>query len=125
MAATTVLETAFRSTLADAIDTAVGATGHIKFETSGDAEVADIVLGNPAFGSASSGVITLEASTEDSNCTAGTIEHASLYANTTKLAEFNCTATGGGGTFTMSSLALETGDTLSIASFTITVPSGA
>ena len=49
------LETTMRNAIADAVDTLVGTSATMEFQTSGDVEVATLTLGNPAFGAASSG----------------------------------------------------------------------
>jgi hypothetical protein len=77
------LETNLRNALADAIDDLVNTgagTANLKFETSGDAEVATINFNNPAFGAAATGVITLQGTPlQDSSATGGTVAQFSIY----------------------------------------------
>jgi hypothetical protein len=80
------LETGLRSAIADAIDTYVnaGTAPELVFETSGDTEVATIVLdATNAFGAASSGVITMTGQPiQDTNATGGTVAQFSIYRQT-------------------------------------------
>jgi hypothetical protein len=121
------LETAARNAACNAIvDLIDGETdaGVLKFETSGDVEVATITFAATAFGAAATGVATAAATTDDSSATGGTVAQFSIYAGggDTKILEGTVTATGGGGDITMSSLAVTAGDTVSLDSLTITMP---
>jgi len=114
-------ETAVRDVLADAIDAAVNAagTGNCVFDTSGDVEVATVVLSATAFGASSSGTITLAATTDDTSATGGTV--AKFFFETganTRIFGGTVTLPAGGGDMEMSSLAVGAGDTVSITSFT-------
>lgn len=116
------LETAFRSVIADAVDTEIGAAGFLQFETSGDVEVATITFGNPAFGAASSGVITMSGQPlQDTSATGGTIAQFSIYkSGPTKLLEG--TVSTSGADINLSSLSPAATDTVELTSFTITCP---
>jgi hypothetical protein len=118
------LETGLRDDLANQIDDSIntGGAGNLKFETSGDVEVATINFQNPAFGAAATGVITLQGTPlEDSNADAGTIEHFSIYAgSTTKQLEGVVLVAGGD--INITSLVIASGDTIELTSFSITVP---
>ena len=114
-------ETAVRNTLADAIDAAVNAagTGNCVFQTSGDAEVATIVLSATAFGAASSGTITLASTTDDTSATGGTVSKFKFETGAnTRIFGGTVTPVAGGGDMEMSTLSVGAGDTVSITSFT-------
>lgn len=120
-----VLETALRDVLADAIDNELNtgaSTANMKLETSGDVEVATINFQNPAFGNASTGVITLNGvPLEDSNATGGTVAQFSLYdRDGTKQLEGVVAVSGQD--LDLSSLSVGATDTVELTSFTITVP---
>jgi hypothetical protein len=126
MATTELTETTVNY-LANAFDDLVnsGAAQTLVFETAADDAVATITLNaTAAFGDAVAGVLTLESSTPDADTAAGTVEHASLYEDAVKLAEFDCTATGGGGSITMADLDFLEHDTLTMGAFTVTVETG-
>lgn len=116
------LETGLRNVLADAIDTEVGAAGFLQFETSGDVEVATITFGNPAFGAASTGTITLSGTPlSDTNATGGTVAQFSIYkSGPTKLLEG--TVATSGADINITSVAIAATETVTLTSFTITVP---
>lgn len=119
-----ILETAVRNlacdAIVDSIDAGTGA-GYIQFETSGDVEVATLTCSDPAFGSAAAGVATAAAITSDTNATGGTVAQASWYdSDNTKRWE-NTVATSGA-EITISSTTIGAGDTVSMSSFTVTVP---
>lgn len=115
------LETGLRNVLADAIDTEVGAAGYLQFETSGDVEVATITFGNPAFGNAANGTITLNSTTDDTNATGGTIAQFSIYkSGPTKLLEG--TVSTSGADINITSTSISAGTTVQLTSFSITVP---
>ena len=69
----TTARNALCNTAVDLLDTGSGrATGALVFQTAASAEVATLLLSNPAFGAASNGSATAAAITEDSNATGGT-----------------------------------------------------
>jgi len=92
----------------------------VQFHTTAHAVVANCSLGSPAFGSPSSGVLTAEPITSDTNTAAGTVAHAHLYEGATELCTFivGVSATE----IVLSSLVFAAGDTLSMSSLTITMP---
>jgi len=118
-----VLETATRGVMGVSITTLVqtgAGAANIKFETSGDVEVATCNLAGTSFTGAS-GVLTAGAISDDTSATGGTIEHVSMYnKNGDKVAEFTCAVSAS--EFTISSLLIGAGDTIGCSSFTITVP---
>lgn len=117
-----ILETGLRNVLADAVDTEVGTAGFLQFETSGDVEVATIPFGNPAFGAAATGVITLNGTPiQDTSATGGTTSQFSIYkSGPTKLLEG--TVATSGADINISSTVIGAGDTVELTSFTITMP---
>ena len=119
------LETGLRNTLADAIDTHIntgGGTAQLKFETSGDVEVATIDLQNPAFGAAATGVITLAGTPlSDSSATGGTVAQFSIYdRGATKVLEG--TVSTSGADINITSVSVAATEVVQLTSFTITVP---
>lgn len=118
--------TAARNVIADsAVDLldvgTTNASARVVFRTSGSAEVATLIMSNPAFGSAASGVATAGAITADSNATGGTIDHAVLTDR-----DNNVVITGtvglSGAEINLSSLSVSAGDTVTLTSLTYTGP---
>ena len=108
--------------IVDLVDAGAGA-GTLKFETTGDVEVATLTFSDPAFGAAATGVATASAITSDTSATGGTVAQASFYdSDTNKVLECSVTASGGGGDIILSSLAVGATDTVSCSSLTVTVP---
>lgn len=122
-----VLETPTRTALADAlgglIDTGTTETGgKLVIETSADAEISLHRFSNPFDGGASSGVITMsDAPKDDTSASAGTAAQFSIYdRDDTKILEGVVAVTGED--LDLSSLAVGAGDTVSLTSFSLTVP---
>jgi hypothetical protein len=116
------LATAMRNAIADAVDTEIGTTATIEFQTSGDVEVATISLGNPAFGAASSGTITMTGQPlSDTNATGGTMAKFRIKSggSTEKIAG---TVGTSGADINFTGVAVSAGDTVELTSFTITCP---
>ena len=117
--------TSVRNTVADAvvdlIDAGAGA-GTIQFQTSGDVEVATLTYSDPAYGAAAAGTATANSITSDTNATGGTVAKSRHYdSNTT---EVFATAVGTSGSdINLSSLAVGSGDTVSMSSLTYSAPS--
>ena len=127
------LVNALRDTLADAIDTDIGATGFARFYTTAlGTLLASAALSSPAFGAAATGVITLDvtpAVEDTSPAAAGTAVRLTFYLNNSDAAglwrlQFGI-ATSGSPDVTMSNNVIATTDTVQISSLTITVPAGA
>ena len=126
------ISTTLRNTLADAIDTAVGTTGFVRFYTSGLASLlASAACNNPAFGAAATGTITLDvtpAVEDTSPAAAGTCVRMGLYASTAATSGafvvMMGVATSGAPDVTMSNNVIATTDTVQVSSLTITVPAG-
>jgi len=121
--------TAVRTTLADAaVDTlnvgSADASGDLRINTSGDVQVALLVLSNPAFGAASSGTATAAAITSDTNAAGGTAAKAVLRnRDNTNCINCSVTASGGGGDIIISNTTVGVGDTVSCSSLTYSAPS--
>lgn len=122
---------ALRNTLADAIDTDIGATGFVRFyNTALTTNIASIALANPAFGAASTGTITLDVTPalQDATPAAGTVGRIGLYQNSTGAAGtwrvLLGVATSGTPDVTMANNVVATTDTVELSSLTITVPAG-
>jgi len=120
-----ILETATRNELADAFDTAVNTgsgTATAVIETVGDVALATINLQNPAFGAASSGVITLAGVplSDTSADSTGTAAQMSIYDRDGAKV---CESTEGS-ELTMSSTSITSGETVNLTSLTVTVPVG-
>jgi hypothetical protein len=121
-----------RTILADAIDTAIGATGKARFYSAVPGTLlASANCNNPAFGSAATGVITLDvtpAVEDTSPAAAGTCTRLGFYIDATVTASnFEVllgVATSGGPDVTMANNVIATTDTVQISSLTITVPAG-
>lgn len=96
-------------------------SGTIVFETSGNAEVATVTLGSPAFGDAAAGVATANAITDDTNTNAGTVDHAHLK-NSGGTVVADLTVSTSGADVNLTSLTFAAGETLSVTSATITMP---
>ena len=118
-------ETAIRDTFANAVDDAcnVSFPGSLVFQTSGDVEVATLVLADTAFGPSSSGVITAGTINEDADATGGTVAKFKFEDGSGTPARVfggTVTATGGGGDIELSSLSITATDKVSMTSFTYT-----
>jgi len=122
------LSTAARNAACDAIvDLAdVGTTdanGDLVIMTAGDVEIATLALSDPAFGASVSGVSTANTITSDTNATGGT---AALFKvvdkDNTEVWRGTVGATGSGADLELSALVIGAGDTVTVTSFTFTVP---
>lgn len=121
------LETLLRDDLANQIDTTInaGTAPELVFETSGDVEVATILLDTTnAFGAAATGVITMTGQPRsDTNATGGTTVQFSIFQNisqTNKVLEG--TVATSGADINISSTVIGATDTVELTTFTITVP---
>ena len=122
-----ILELVLQNILANAIEAEISTgagTSNLTFETSGDSEVATIDFQNPAFGSATAGVITLLGVTlSDSSATGGTTVQASIFdRDGTKQAEL--TVGTSGTEIIISSTVIAATDQVDLTALTITVPTG-
>jgi hypothetical protein len=92
-------------------------------QTSGGTAVATLTFSNPAFGSASSGVATASAITQDSSAAGGTAAKAELrQGGATPVVLCSVSATGGGGDIQLNNATITAGQTVSITSLTYTAP---
>jgi hypothetical protein len=124
---TLVLETTMRDALANEIDNRInsGTAPELVFETSGDVEVATIILDpTNAFGSAATGVITMTGQPKsDTNATGGVTVQFSIYINVSQSGkELEGTVGTGGQDIVISSTTVGATDTVELTTFTITVP---
>jgi hypothetical protein len=118
---TTALQNAIANAIDDAVNTGSG-TAQFILETSGDAEVAAFDLQNPAFGAASSGLITAAGvPIQDADAAGGTIAQASLYdRDGAKLLE--SVAATSGQEVTVSSTTVAADEVVTLTALTIQVP---
>lgn len=120
-----VLETPARDDLANEVDNSInvgGGTAVLKFETSGDAEVATIDLQDPAFGAASVGVITMAGQPiSDASATGGTVAQFSIY-DKAGAKQLEGTVATSGGDINLTSLVVAATEEVELTTFTITQP---
>jgi hypothetical protein len=121
------LTTNARNALADAFDADVNSgagTARFVLETSGDVEVASFDLQNPAFGAASTGVITLQGvPLTDPTAAGGTIAQASLYDRDAGKVCESVAATSAAEVI-VSSTTVGVGEQVTLTSLTVTIPVG-
>ena len=121
------LATVLRDDLANQIDDSINAgstdaNGDLKFETSGDVEVATIQFQDPAFGAASTGVITMAgAPLSDTNATGGTVAQFSIY-DRDNVKQLEGVVLTSGGDINLTSLAIVATDTVELTSLAIDAP---
>jgi len=86
--------------------------------------LATLTLTDPAFGAASTGVVTAATITGDSSAdatgTAGWFR--AMDSNNVAIIDGSVTATGGGGDLTLNSVSIVAGGTVNVTSWTITMP---
>jgi hypothetical protein len=117
------LATTMRDAIADAVDTRIGATATMEFQTSGNSEVATISLGNPAFGASSTGVITLSGvPLSDTSATGGTMAKFVIKSGGTTTEITGSVGTSGEDINFAGGLTVGAGDTVTLTAFTITCP---
>lgn len=117
------LATTMRNAIADAVDATIGTSATLEFQTSGDVEVATLTLGNPAFGAASSGVITLSgAPISDTSATGGTMAKFVIKSGGTTTQITGAVGTSGSDINFAGGLTIGAGDTVTLDSLTITCP---
>jgi hypothetical protein len=130
------IATAARNAAADAvvdlIDGGAGA-GTVKIYTgaqpasANDAEsgslLATVTLADPAFGAAATGVATATDPASVNASATGTAGWFRVEDSTgANIMDGDCTATGGGGSMTLSTTSLVSGSPVDITSFTVTMP---
>ena len=123
------LETSARNAACDAvvdlIDAGAGA-GTLEITSAdssvaGTSEVATCTFSDPAFGAASSGTATASAITDDTSATGGTASHFTIF-DSNSAAVMRGTVAASGADLNLSSVSIGAGDTVSITSFTVTMP---
>jgi hypothetical protein len=119
--------TAFRDTVADLVDSTLSTTAKLKFRLTGTAgspgtAVATLSFGNPAFGASSSGVITANAITSDTNATgnASPVATATLETGAGTVIVHCAVAASGSDINLSGGLTIGAGDTVSCSSLTYT-----
>lgn len=118
---------AFRNTVADLVDSTLSTTAKLVFRLTGTAAapgtaVATLSFGNPAFGAASSGVITANAITSDTNATgnASPVATATLETGAGTVIVHCAVAASGSDINLTGGLTIGAGDTVSCSSLTYT-----
>lgn len=118
--------TAVRSALADLIDTLVNTgAGTAKLRLrDGTTTIVDFDLADPAFGAASSGVITLASTPIAATAAAsGDVDNAQLLDQDGGVVlSCSVTATGGGGDIEVSNVSIANGQDCSLTSLTYSAP---
>jgi hypothetical protein len=119
--------TTFRNTVADLVDSTLSTTAKLVFRLSGTANapgtaVATLAFGNPAFGAASSGVITANAITSDTNATgnASAVANATLETGGGTVVVHCAVAASASDINLTGGLTIGAGDTVSCSSLTYT-----
>lgn len=118
---------AFRNTVADLVDSTLSTTAKLVFRLTGTAAspgtaVATLSFGNPAFGAASSGTITANAITSDTNATgnASPVATATLETGAGTVVVHCAVAASGSDINMTGGLTVGAGDTVSCSSLTYT-----
>jgi hypothetical protein len=118
---------AFRNTVADLVDSTLSTTAKLVFRLTGTAAapgtaVATLAMSNPAFGAASSGVITASAITSDTNATgnASAVATATLETGAGTVIVHCAVAASGSDINLSGGLTVGAGDTVSCSSLTYT-----
>jgi hypothetical protein len=118
---------AFRDTVSDLVDSTIGTTGKLKFRLSGTAAspgtaAAALSFGNPAFGASSSGTITANAITSDTNATgnASPVATATLETGGGTVVVHCAVAASASDINLSGGLTVGAGDTVSCSSLTYT-----
>lgn len=122
---TTAARNAACDAIVDLIDAGTGA-GYLEIKSgastvAGTNEVATLAFSDPAFGAASSGVATASAITDDTSATGGTASHFTIF-DSDNAAVMQGTVSTSGADLNLSSVTIGAGDTVSISSFTVTMP---
>lgn len=118
---------AFRNTVADLVDSTLSTAALLKFRLTGTAAspgtaAATLAFGNPAFGAASSGVITANAITSDTNATGNASPVATATMETGGgTVVVHCAVAASGSDINLSGgLTIGAGDTVACSSLTYT-----
>lgn len=112
--------------IVDLVDVSGPGTIEIKTAAStvaGTSEAATLTFSATAFGAAASGTATANAITSDTNATGGTASDYTVFDGLgAAIWQGSVTATSGGGDLELSTVSIGATDTVSISSFTLTVP---
>ena len=118
---------AFRNTVADLVDSTLSTSAKLVFRLTGTAAApgtaaATLAMSNPAFGSASSGVITASAITSDTNATgnASPVATATLETGAGTVIVHCAVAASGSDINLSGGLTIGAGDTVACSSLTYT-----
>ena len=117
------LSSTARNLLCDAfVDTLDGGKVKIRATSSSGTVLAQLVFGTPAFGSASTGVATANAITQDSSADAtGTAVAATIHkSDDTQM--LDCSVSTSGADINLDSTSISAGQVVGLTSMTITVP---
>jgi hypothetical protein len=120
--------TTFRNTVADLVDSTIGASGNLVFRLTGTADspgtaVATLPFSATAFGAASNGVITAASITSDTNATGNASPVATATFQTsggTVVVHCEVSTSGSDINITSGGLTIGAGDTVSCSSLTYT-----
>jgi hypothetical protein len=117
------LATTMRDAIADAVDTLIGTTATLEFQTAASAEVATITLGNPAFGASSTGTITMTGQPlSDTSATGGVMTKFVIKSGGSTIQITGTVSTTGADINFAGGTTVGAGDTVTLTSFTITCP---
>ena len=117
------LATPMRDAISDAVDTQIGTTATLEFQTAGAAVVATLSLSNPAFGASSSGTITMGGAPKSATSGPGGIMSQFLIkAEGTTTQITGVVGTTGQDINFPGGLTVGPGDTVELTSFSITCP---
>jgi hypothetical protein len=126
MATTLTLTDAAKNAMLDALDTYVGASATLEFQTAADNEVATLTLTNPAFGNAASGAMALDCDPDltDSSATgnASPVTKFVIKQGGTTAAITGTVGTSGEAINFAGGVTFGTGDAVTLTEFTITMP---
>lgn len=120
-----VLQNILANQITTEIDTGAAAQGDLRFETSGDVEVATILFNTPpSFGTAAAGVITLNGvPLSDTSATGGTTVQASIFdRDGTKQLEM--TVGTSGTEIIITDTVIVATEQVDLTALTLTVPTG-
>ena len=124
---TTAARNAACNAIVDLIDAGAGAGNLILYLANGTTEVATLALNDPAFGSASTGVATLDVDPAVTDASATGSETAATVAifkdsDATEVLRCSVSATGGGGDIVLTNNVIAATETVTITALTVTVP---
>jgi len=95
----------------------------LRLRTSGGAEVANVILPNPAFAAPVNGVSQIGTVTPDTDANGGTIADA-VFLNATDVVQGTMSVGTSNAEVVLSSLTIPAGATITVASFSLTMPAG-